>query len=79
MHSIPIINTTGRFIKIVIQMETKMFFSDEIEIIGRDSVPDSIQVMPVAIKNDFAYSTIQAVEERLELIHGISETQRFIY
>jgi len=76
---VPHIAASGRFIKIIIQMATKMFFCDEIKIIGRDDPPDVVTALPVSIKNDFAYNTIQAVEERLEMIQGISETQRYIF
>jgi hypothetical protein len=79
VHSIPIENTSGRFVKIIIQMETKMFFTDEITVIGTavvDKAPENI--LPVTIQADYAYNAIKEIEDRREFIEAIAETQRFI-
>jgi len=70
------INAEGRFVKILVQQETTSFFSDEIKVIGSNRQQGPPLALPVHIYSDFARRSIQAVEERLELIRGIAMTQQ---
>ena len=78
MHSIPTVKASGRFVKIVVQMETTMFFSDEITVVGTTTEGGGETALPVSIKTDFSYNTIKVIEERLELIESITETNRVL-